>query len=88
MADSIRWHLYKFDEIDSKIIVIDQLFKREKSYHVPNLIHAIIKNSALYVTTSNNKVMRVCLFNGSRKMVGIEDYKNLDLYTLNSCKFS
>lgn len=80
MADSNRWHLHKFDALENKIVVLDKLSKRERSYHVPNSTHAILKENALYVTTStNNKVMKICLHNGSRKILSIEDYKKFDL---------
>jgi hypothetical protein len=76
MADSNRWILHKFDALENKIVILDKLSKRERSYHVPNSTHAILKENALYVTTStNNKVMKICLHNGSRKILSIEDTK-------------
>ena len=79
MVKLIRWELQKYDAVRNKIIVFDTLSKREKSYHVPNSTHAILKGDVLYASTSDNKVMRVCLHNGSRKILGLADYKNIDL---------
>jgi len=79
MEQSSRWDLHKFDFVNNKIIVLDILSKRQKSFHVPNSTHAILKESSLFVSTSDNKVMKISLHNGSRKLLGFEDYKNLNL---------
>jgi len=76
MLESKRWSLHKLDMINNLIIVLDKLSKREKTYHVPNSTHAILREDALYVSTLDNKVMRVCLHNGSRKLLDIVGYKN------------
>jgi hypothetical protein len=79
MEQSSRWDLHKFDFVNNKIIVFDMISKRQKSFHVPNSTHAILKESSLFVSTSDNKVMKISLDNGSRKLIEIEDYKNLNL---------
>jgi hypothetical protein len=79
MGQSCRWDLQKFDFVNNKITVLDMLSNRQKSFHVPNSTHAILKESSLFVSTSDNKVMKISLYNGSRKLLGVEDYKNLDL---------
>ena len=79
MGQSCRWDLQEFDFVNNKITVLDMLSNRLKSFHVPNSTHAILKESSLFVSTSDNKVMKISLYNGSRKLLGVEDYKNLDL---------
>lgn len=79
MAELNRWELHEFDAVKHNIIVLDKLSKREKYYHVPNATHAILKESTIYVSILDNKVMKVCLHNGSRKIVGMEVIKNLNL---------
>ena len=79
MGQSCRWDLHTFDFVNNKIIVLDTLSNRQKSFHVPNSTHAILKDSSLFVSTSDNKVMKISLYNGSRKLLGIEDYKNLNV---------
>ena len=79
MVEPIKWELHKFDTVENKITVIDSLSKKEKTYHVPDGTHAILKDDVLYVSTSDNKVMRVCIHDDSREMLSIEEYKNLDL---------
>jgi hypothetical protein len=79
MEQSTRWDLHKYDFVNNKIIVLDMISKRQRLFHVPNSTHAILKESSLFVSTSDNKVMKISLDNGSRKLLGIEDYKNLNL---------
>ena len=79
MVKLIRWELQKYDAVKNQIIVFDTLSKKEKSYHVPNSTHAILNGDVLFVSTSDNKVMKVSLHNGSRKILSIEDYKNIYL---------
>jgi hypothetical protein len=79
MLDSSRWDLHKFDYVNNKITVLDMLYKRQKSFHVPNSTHVILKSNTLFVSTSENKVIKISLNNGSRKLLGIEEYKNLNL---------
>ena len=79
MGQSTRWDLRKFDFVNNKITVLDMLSNRQKSFHVPNSTHAILKESSLFVSTSDNNVIRISLHNGSRKLLGVEDYKNLNL---------
>lgn len=79
MAELIRWELLKFNILNNNITIFDNISKREKTYHVPNSIHAVLKKDTLYVSTLDNKVMRVSLHNGSRKILGFEDYKKLGL---------
>ena len=79
MVEPIKWELHKFDTVENKITVIDSLSKKEKTYHVTDATHAILKDDVLYVSTSDNKVMRVCIHDDSREMLSIEEYKNLDL---------
>ena len=73
MLSLSRWELHKFDSVNNKIIIFDHLSKRQKSYYVPNSTHVILKDSSLYVTTLGNKIMKVCLHNGSRKILLIKD---------------
>jgi hypothetical protein len=79
MEQSSRWDLHKFDFVNIKFTVLVMLSNREKSFHVLNSTHAILKESSLFVSTSDNKVMKISFHNGSRKILGIEDYKNLNL---------
>jgi DNA-binding LytR/AlgR family response regulator len=79
MVEPIKWELHKFDAVENKITVIDSLSKKEKTYHVPDATHAILKDDVLYVSTSDNKVTRVCIHVDSRQILSLEEYKNLDL---------
>jgi len=79
MEQSTRWDLHKYDFVNNKIIVLDMISKRQRSFHVPNSTHAILKESSLFVSTSDNKVMKISLDNGSWILLGFDDYKNLNL---------
>lgn len=79
MEQSCRWNIHKFDFANNKITVLDMLSKRLQSFHVPKSTHAILKENSLFVSTSENKVMKISLYNGSRKLLGIEDHESLNL---------
>ena len=83
MVDLRRWVMYRFDLVNNTIVVLDNLSKKEKTYYVPKSTNAIVIDNAIYVLTLDNKVMRVCLHNGSRKLVDNNDYNNINLNGLN-----
>lgn len=64
-----RWVITSLDTIKFTVTVIDHHVNRKKTYHVPYLTHAIIKNDHLMIATSFNKIMEINLSNGSRKFV-------------------
>lgn len=41
----------------------------EKTYHIPYLTHAVVKDGQLMAATSFNKIMEIDLSNGSRRFI-------------------
>ncbi len=66
---SNRWAIVSLDVPKFTVTVSDNQLKRKKTYHVPYLTHAIIKNKNLMVATSFNKIMEIDLSDGSRRFV-------------------
>ncbi len=64
-----RWSIASLDLSGFTVTVSDSQLKRRKTYHIPYLTHAIIKNDHLMVATSFNKIMAINLLDGSRKFV-------------------
>jgi len=64
-----RWSIASLEISKFTVTVSDSQSKRRKTYHVPYLTHAIIKNDRLMVATSLNKIMAINLLDGSRKFV-------------------
>ena len=66
---SNRWAIVSLDVPKFTVTVSDSQLKRKKTYYVPYLTHAIIKNENLMVATSFNKIMEIDLSDGSRRFV-------------------
>lgn len=64
-----RWAIANLDTAKFSVTVSDSQMKKKRTYTVPYLTHAIIKNECLLVSTSFNKIMEINLSSGSRKFV-------------------
>ena len=71
MSDNIqnRWTVASLDTDKFTITISDHLVNRKKTYHIPYLTHAVIKDHLLLVATTFNKIMEINLSNGSRKFI-------------------
>ena len=58
MSDSElnRWSIANLDITKFTVTISDSQSKRKKTYHIPYLTHAVIKNHLLLVATSLNKI--------------------------------
>jgi hypothetical protein len=70
MNDEIkRWTILTLDLISATVTVSDTELKKNKTYHIPFLTHAIIKGECLLISTSFNKIMEINLSSGSRRFI-------------------
>jgi len=71
MSENIqnRWTVLSLDTTKFTITISDHLANRKKTYHIPYLTHAVIKDQLLLVATSFNKIMEINLANGARKFI-------------------
>ena len=64
-----RWSIANLDITKFTVTISDSQSKRKKTYHIPYLTHAVIKNHLLLVATSLNKIMEIKLINESRRFI-------------------
>jgi hypothetical protein len=64
-----RWTVTHLDTTKFTVTVSDNLAKRKKTYHIPYLTHAVVKDRMLMAATSFNKIMEIDLSNGSRRFI-------------------
>lgn len=70
MEDEVkRWAILTLDLISATVTVSDIELNKNKTYHIPFLTHAIIKNELLLISTSFNKIMEINLSNGARRFL-------------------
>lgn len=72
-----RWGLLQVSIENECFTVLDKLAKRRRTYHVPFLIHAEIVEQAVYIFTSNSKIMQLNLSTASRQFISITQLKDL-----------
>ena len=64
-----RWSLVECDIKNGELVVMDALFKKERVFHVPHLLNAVVVENFAYVSTSTSKIMRIDLNNARRQFV-------------------
>jgi hypothetical protein len=64
-----RWTVTNLDTTKFTLTFSDNLAKRKKTYHIPYLTHAVVKDGLLMVANSFNKNMEINLSNGSRRFI-------------------
>jgi hypothetical protein len=62
---------------DGSFIVLDKLAKKRRIYHVPYLIHAELMQQAVYIFTSNSKIMQLNLLTATRQFLSADQLKCL-----------
>jgi hypothetical protein len=72
-----RWELMLVNIENESFTVLDKLVKRRRAYHVPFLMHAEIVGQAVYIFTSNSKVMELNLSTASRQFLSISQLRDL-----------
>ncbi len=72
-----RWDLIQVSTKDECFIVIDNLAKKKRVYHVPQLLHAELVNSAVYVYTSSSKIMQLDLLTATRQFLSAVQLKKI-----------
>lgn len=72
-----RWELLQVSIENECFTVLDKLAKRRRAYHVPFLIHAEIVEQAVYIFTSNSKIMQLNLSTASRQFLSVTQLKDL-----------
>lgn len=69
MKNLVRWEVIGVEKDNYLVHVMDRLSNRSNFYQVPFLISAIINEHLLDVETSNGRVMRINLHDGSRQLI-------------------
>jgi len=64
-----RWVLLQVSIKDGSFTVLDKLAKKRRIYHVPFLLHAEIMQQAVYIFTSNSKIMQLNLLTATRQFL-------------------
>lgn len=72
-----RWELLQVSMKDGSFIVLDKLAKKRRIYHVPYLIHAELMQQAVYIFTSNSKIMQLNLLTATRQFLSADQLKCL-----------
>jgi hypothetical protein len=72
-----RWELLQVSIENESFTILDKLIKRRRAYHVPFLIHAEIVGQAVYIFTSNSKIMQLNLSTASRQFLSITQLRDL-----------
>jgi hypothetical protein len=72
-----RWELLQVSMENESLIILDKLINRRRAYHVPFLIHAEIVEQAVYIFTSNSKIMQLNLSTASRQFLTISQLGDL-----------
>lgn len=72
-----RWELLQVSIGNESFTILDKLIKRRRAYHVPFLIHAEIVEQAVYIFTSNSKIMQLNLSTASRQFLSINQLRDL-----------
>ena len=72
-----RWDLFRVNLENECITVRDKLVKKNRTFHVPFLIHAEIIEQSVYIFTSNSKIMELNLSTASRQFLSCAQLENL-----------
>ncbi len=72
-----RWELLHVSIEDESFIVLDKLAKKRRVYHVPYLLHAELIQQAVYIFTSNSKIMQLNLLTATRRFLSLTQLKDL-----------
>jgi hypothetical protein len=72
-----RWELLHVSVKDEGFVVLDNLAKKKRVYHVPQLKHVELIGQAVYVCTTTEKVMRLDLLTATRKFLSAEQFRSI-----------
>lgn len=72
-----RWELLQVSIKDESFTVLDKLAKKRRIYHVPYLLHAELMQQAVYIFTSNSKIMQLNLLTATRQFLSATQLKYL-----------
>jgi hypothetical protein len=72
-----RWELLHVSVKDECFVVLDNLAKKRRIYHVPHLRHVELIQHAVYVCTATEKVMRLDLLTAMRQFLTAEQFKSI-----------
>ncbi len=72
-----RWELLQVSIKDGSFTILDKLAKKRRIYHVPYLMHAEIMQQAVYIFTSNSKIMQLNLLTATRQFLSATQLKYL-----------
>ena len=75
--NKLRWVLLKVSIEDDNFTVLDNLTKKRRIYHVPNLVHAEILQEEVYIFTSNSKIMQLNLSTATRQFLSATQLEHL-----------
>lgn len=72
-----RWELLEFSAKDESFTVLDKLANKRRMYHVPNLLQVKLKQDAVFIFTSNAKIMQLDLLTATRQFLSVAQLENL-----------
>jgi hypothetical protein len=72
-----RWELLHVSVKDEGFVVLDNLAKKKRVYHVPQLKHVELIGQAVYVCTTTEKVMRLDLLTAMRQFLSAEQFRSI-----------
>jgi hypothetical protein len=72
-----RWELLHVSLKDECFVILDNLAKKRRIYHVPHLKHVGLIQQAVYVNTSTEKIMRVDLLTATRQFLTAAQFKSI-----------
>lgn len=72
-----RWELLQVSIENECFTVLDKRSKKRRAYYVPFLKQAVIFEQAVYVFTSNSKIMQLDLLTASRQFLSINQLIDL-----------
>lgn len=72
-----RWELLQVSIKDESFTVLDKLARKRRIYHVPYLLHAELIQQAVYIFTSNSKIMQLNLLTATRQFLSATQLKYL-----------
>jgi hypothetical protein len=70
-----RWELLHVSVKDEGFVVLDNLAKRKRVYHVPQLKHVELIGQAVYVYTNTEKIMRLDLLTATRQFLSAAQFQ-------------
>jgi len=70
-----RWELLQVSIKDGNFTILDNVTKKRRIYHVPNLLRVEVVQQAAYIFTSSARVMQLNLLTATRHFLSTSEYE-------------